>query len=58
MKTISKVLESMLSKPATRTWDIQTPALKPQVGPTQEDRLVARLLVQDSPATSCLATCA
>ncbi|HEU4329479.1 MAG TPA: hypothetical protein VFR40_00085 [Lapillicoccus sp.] len=35
MKTISKVLESMLSKPATRTWDIQTPALKPQVGPTQ-----------------------
>jgi hypothetical protein len=33
MKTISKVLESMLSKPATPTWDIQAPTLKPQVGP-------------------------
>lgn len=33
MKTISKVLESMLSKPATPTWNASTSALKPQVGP-------------------------
>jgi hypothetical protein len=33
MKTIAKVLESMLSKSATRTWDIESPTLTPQVGP-------------------------
>jgi len=35
MKTIAKVLESMLSKPATPTWSIDSPTLTPQVGPTQ-----------------------
>ena len=39
MKTISKVLESMLSKPATPTWTATGPSvptsLSAQVGPTQ-----------------------
>ena len=35
MKTLAKVLESMLSKPATPSWDADVAALKPQVGPTQ-----------------------
>jgi hypothetical protein len=35
MKTIAKVLESMLSKPATPTWNASSPSLSPQVGPTQ-----------------------
>jgi hypothetical protein len=34
MKTLAKVLETMLSKPATPTWDTKGPALMPQVGPT------------------------
>jgi hypothetical protein len=33
MKTIAKVLEDMLSKPATPTWTTSGPVLKPQVGP-------------------------
>ncbi len=37
MKTLAKVLETMLSKPATPTWNAAAPAvLKPQVGPTQQ----------------------
>jgi hypothetical protein len=38
MKTIAKVLESMLSKPAIPTWDTPRPSVQPlpsQVGPTQ-----------------------
>ena len=37
MKTIAKVLESMLSKPATPTWNTAGPgpASSVQVGPTQ-----------------------
>ena len=35
MKTLAKVLETMLSKPATPTWTTDGPALRPQVGPTQ-----------------------
>jgi hypothetical protein len=34
MNTLAKVLETMLSKPATATWNTSGPALKPQVGPT------------------------
>ena len=33
MKTIAKVLESMLSKPATPSWNTQGPLVRPQVGP-------------------------
>jgi hypothetical protein len=33
MKTITKVLESMLSKPATPSWTTAGPVAKPQVGP-------------------------
>ena len=36
MKTIAKVLETMLSKPATPTWNASGPSLPPQVGPTQQ----------------------
>jgi hypothetical protein len=40
MKTIAKVLESMLTKPATTTWSASAPAsttpLRPYVGPTQQ----------------------
>jgi hypothetical protein len=39
MKTIAKVLESMLTKPATPTWTASAPTpvttLRAQVGPTQ-----------------------
>jgi hypothetical protein len=35
MKTLAKVLETMLSKPATPAWTTDGPALPPQVGPTQ-----------------------
>jgi hypothetical protein len=38
MKTIAKVLESMLSKPAIPTWDTTrhpAPTLPAQLGPTQ-----------------------
>ena len=35
MKTIAKVLEAMLTKPATPSWNTAGPVLKPQVGPTQ-----------------------
>jgi hypothetical protein len=39
MKTIAKVLESMLSKPATPTWSASAPTtvatLRSYVGPTQ-----------------------
>ena len=34
MKTIAKVLESMLSKPATSTWNAAGPSVPPQLGPT------------------------
>jgi hypothetical protein len=34
MKTIAKVLESMLSKPATPTWNASGPSAPPQLGPT------------------------
>lgn len=33
MKTIAKVLESMLSKPTTPSWNAEGPAVPPQVGP-------------------------
>jgi hypothetical protein len=33
MKTLAKVLESMLSKPATPSWNTEGPVLRPQVGP-------------------------
>ncbi|MEP6649002.1 MAG: hypothetical protein ABJA74_03700 [Lapillicoccus sp.] len=33
MKTIAKVLEDMLSKPATPTWTTNGPVTRPQVGP-------------------------
>jgi hypothetical protein len=33
MKTIAKVLESMLTKPATPTWNASGPSLPPQAGP-------------------------
>lgn len=40
MKTLAKVLETMLSKPATPTWTASgttsVTVLKPQVGPTQQ----------------------
>lgn len=35
MKTLTKVLENMLSKPATHTWTVSEPTLTAQVGPTQ-----------------------
>ncbi len=35
MKTITKVLEDMLSKPATPTRTASGPSLPPQIGPTQ-----------------------
>lgn len=35
MKTIARVFEVMLSKPATPTWTVAGPALPPQVGPLQ-----------------------
>jgi hypothetical protein len=34
MKTIAKVLETMLSKPATPTWNSSGPSVPPQLGPT------------------------
>ena len=36
MKTLTKVMEAMLSKPATPVWTAERPALPPQVGPTQQ----------------------
>lgn len=33
MKTLAKVLESMLSKPATPSWNAEVIVLKPQIGP-------------------------
>ena len=33
MTTIAKVLETLLSKPATPSWNTAGPALKPQIGP-------------------------
>jgi hypothetical protein len=33
MKTIAKVLESMLSKPATPSWTTQGPVVRNQIGP-------------------------
>ena len=35
MKTLAKVLETMLSKPATPTWTASGPSLPPQIGPMQ-----------------------
>jgi hypothetical protein len=35
MKTIAKVLESMLSKPATPTWTSAKPVIPAEMGPTQ-----------------------
>jgi hypothetical protein len=35
MKTLAKVLETMLSKEATPTWTVSGPQLRPEVGPTQ-----------------------
>ncbi len=35
MKTITKVLENMLSKSATPTWTVSEPTLTAQFGPTQ-----------------------
>ena len=36
MKTLAKVLESMLSKPATPSWNTEGPVLKPQIGPERQ----------------------
>ncbi len=35
MKTITKVLENMLSKSATPTWTASGPSVPPQIGPMQ-----------------------
>lgn len=36
MKTITKVLENMLSKPATPTWNAGGPSLPPHIGPVHQ----------------------